>query len=436
MPTFRYVLADVFTDTPLAGNQLAVFTDAREIPEESLQRARARDEPLGDGLRLPADGRGRPREDPDLHAGSRGAVRGPSRRSARRSSSPAAPARSRSGSRPAAGSCRCCSSARARGSSSGGWSSRSRRSRPFEDTALLFEALGVEGSELPVEVYDNGLQHLFVTLGSPAEVAALKPDLGALAELGEVLGINTIAGSGTSVEDADVRPGAAASPRIRRPARRPARSRSISPATAGSPSARRSRSRRASRSAARRRSTRAWTAARSGSSGSRSAAARSSSRAASSGSRSAFRVRHLRCLTLERNGLDLRQLDGQPVPEAAAVAGEVEAVARGVQDEIGVLVRNGDGPAGGEPAARLAPGAPGVVGDDERRLRLDDGDDGRACARGGDAAAGARPAAGRRARTACRPPVRAPSPRRGRRGRARPTVSTCAITPRGPRESR
>ena len=37
MPTFRYVVADVFTDRPLAGNQLAVFTDAREIPEHLLQ---------------------------------------------------------------------------------------------------------------------------------------------------------------------------------------------------------------------------------------------------------------------------------------------------------------------------------------------------------------------------------------------------------------
>lgn len=34
---FRYVVADVFTDRPLAGNQLAVFTDARDIPEEMLQ---------------------------------------------------------------------------------------------------------------------------------------------------------------------------------------------------------------------------------------------------------------------------------------------------------------------------------------------------------------------------------------------------------------
>ena len=37
MATYRYVVADVFTDKPLEGNQLAVFTDAREIPEERLQ---------------------------------------------------------------------------------------------------------------------------------------------------------------------------------------------------------------------------------------------------------------------------------------------------------------------------------------------------------------------------------------------------------------
>ena len=37
MASFRYVFADVFTDVPFAGNQLAVFTDARGIPEEQLQ---------------------------------------------------------------------------------------------------------------------------------------------------------------------------------------------------------------------------------------------------------------------------------------------------------------------------------------------------------------------------------------------------------------
>jgi trans-2,3-dihydro-3-hydroxyanthranilate isomerase len=36
--TFRYVLVDAFTDRSLEGNALAIFTDAREIPEEMLQR--------------------------------------------------------------------------------------------------------------------------------------------------------------------------------------------------------------------------------------------------------------------------------------------------------------------------------------------------------------------------------------------------------------
>ena len=38
MGTFRYVVADVFTDTPLAGNPVAVFTDGRGLGEEQMQR--------------------------------------------------------------------------------------------------------------------------------------------------------------------------------------------------------------------------------------------------------------------------------------------------------------------------------------------------------------------------------------------------------------
>src|SRR3954451_1588510 len=34
---FRYVVADVFTDAPLTGNQLAVFTDARDLTSEDMQ---------------------------------------------------------------------------------------------------------------------------------------------------------------------------------------------------------------------------------------------------------------------------------------------------------------------------------------------------------------------------------------------------------------
>ena len=37
MRTLRYVVADVFTDTPLAGNPVAVFTDGRELASEEMQ---------------------------------------------------------------------------------------------------------------------------------------------------------------------------------------------------------------------------------------------------------------------------------------------------------------------------------------------------------------------------------------------------------------
>ena len=38
MATLRYVVADVFTDKPLTGNQLAVFTDGRDVDEELMQK--------------------------------------------------------------------------------------------------------------------------------------------------------------------------------------------------------------------------------------------------------------------------------------------------------------------------------------------------------------------------------------------------------------
>ena len=46
MPTtLRYVVADVFTDVPLAGNQLAVFTDGRGVDDE-IGRASCRERVL------------------------------------------------------------------------------------------------------------------------------------------------------------------------------------------------------------------------------------------------------------------------------------------------------------------------------------------------------------------------------------------------------
>ena len=37
MGSFRFVVADVFTDVPFAGNQLAVFTDARDLDGPTMQ---------------------------------------------------------------------------------------------------------------------------------------------------------------------------------------------------------------------------------------------------------------------------------------------------------------------------------------------------------------------------------------------------------------
>jgi trans-2,3-dihydro-3-hydroxyanthranilate isomerase len=69
---------------------------------------------------------------------------------------------------------------------------------PFDDQADLLAALGVERSELPIELYDNGLQHVYVCLRSPEDVAALKPDYKRLAERGGLVCVSTIAGSGTT----------------------------------------------------------------------------------------------------------------------------------------------------------------------------------------------------------------------------------------------
>jgi trans-2,3-dihydro-3-hydroxyanthranilate isomerase len=64
------------------------------------------------------------------------------------------------------------------------------------DPTALFRALGVPGATLPVEIYDNGPRHVFVALGSEAEVAALQPDFSALARLYPRVTTNCFAGAG------------------------------------------------------------------------------------------------------------------------------------------------------------------------------------------------------------------------------------------------
>jgi trans-2,3-dihydro-3-hydroxyanthranilate isomerase len=69
--------------------------------------------------------------------------------------------------------------------------------KAYGDEAGLLAALGVAHSELPVELYDNGMRNVYVTLGSEKEVAALRPNFAALAEAPAVLGVSCFAGSGT-----------------------------------------------------------------------------------------------------------------------------------------------------------------------------------------------------------------------------------------------
>jgi trans-2,3-dihydro-3-hydroxyanthranilate isomerase len=189
---YRYVVANVFTDAPLSGNQVAVFTDAREIPEETLQPL-AKElnlsettfiyPPRADGhvymriftpaVELPFAGHptlgtafvlGAPLQLIEIKIETgRGTI----------------PVQlEREGARIVFGR----------------MTQPLPSVAPFPRAAELLHVLGVE-SQLPVEIYDNGVPHVFVTLGSEEEVAALQPDSQRLLEFG-VVGINCFAGDG------------------------------------------------------------------------------------------------------------------------------------------------------------------------------------------------------------------------------------------------
>jgi len=190
--TFRYVVVDVFTNQALAGNQLAVFTDAREIPEAQLQRLAKEMNfsettfvypPEDDGhvkmriftpiSELPFAGH------PTL--GTAFVLAGPLQLLEIRIEclGGTVPVRvEREGARIVFG--------------------RMEQPLPtiaaFERADELQAVLGVE-SELPVEVYDNGLRHVYVALPSAEDVAALDPDQQRLGAVG-AYGVNCFAGDG------------------------------------------------------------------------------------------------------------------------------------------------------------------------------------------------------------------------------------------------
>jgi trans-2,3-dihydro-3-hydroxyanthranilate isomerase len=192
--TLRYVVADVFTDVPLAGNQLAVFTDGRGLDDETMQKL-AREMNFSETVFvLPPEAGGHARiriftpvaelpfaGHPVL--GSAFVLGAPLQLGEIRLETGAGVipvTLEREGARIIFGRMQ---------QPIPNW-------EPFAQAEELQELLGVR-SQLPVEVYDLGPHHVYLELGSEAEVAALAPDFGALGRLTHV-GVNCFAGSGTS----------------------------------------------------------------------------------------------------------------------------------------------------------------------------------------------------------------------------------------------
>jgi trans-2,3-dihydro-3-hydroxyanthranilate isomerase len=194
MRVFRYVVADVFTDEPLAGNPVAVFTDARGLETDEMQRL-ARELNLSESVFvLPAEQGGHARiriftpgiemqfaGHPTL--GTAFVLAAPMQLPEIRLETGAGivpVALERDGPKIVFGR----------------MAQPIPRWEPYVEPEALLRAVGVERSALPVEEYDNGAQHVYVALDSEDEVAGLRPNLAPLG-LPEALGVNCFAGSGT-----------------------------------------------------------------------------------------------------------------------------------------------------------------------------------------------------------------------------------------------
>jgi trans-2,3-dihydro-3-hydroxyanthranilate isomerase len=189
----RYVIADVFTASPLEGNQLAVFTDGQGLSGEQMQRT-ARELNLSETVFfLP----------PERGGDVRLRIFTPS------TELPFA-GHPVLGSAFVAGEMLGAASVRLE-TGSGIVPVELRREgeqivfgrmeqpiatwAPYPDTERLLAALGVPSSGMPIEAYLNGPRHVYVALGDEAAVAALRPDTGALADLGAI-GVSCFAGGG------------------------------------------------------------------------------------------------------------------------------------------------------------------------------------------------------------------------------------------------
>ena len=188
--SYRFVVADVFTSTPLAGNQLAVFTDARGLDDRTMQ-ALALEVGFSETvfvLPAAADGTARirifnPRHEmpfaghPTLGAALVLAAPlqlGVVRLETGVGTVPVMIERDESG--------RIVF---------GRMTQPVPRIEPVARPERVLAAVGAARSLLPVELYDNGARHL-VLLVEERELGALRPDREAIAELA-VTGVNCVA---------------------------------------------------------------------------------------------------------------------------------------------------------------------------------------------------------------------------------------------------
>ncbi|HXG77537.1 MAG TPA: PhzF family phenazine biosynthesis protein [Gaiellaceae bacterium] len=180
--TLRFVFCDVFTDRPLAGNQLAVFTDAREL-DGAVMQALAREIGFSEtAFVLPPEAGGTARVRIFTPARELPFAGHPCLGTAWVLAAPLQ--REVVVLETGAGSVRLRLERDGSGALDFGWMEQPvPRVEPHPDPEAVLRALGVERSLLPVEVYDNGPRFTTVVLGSRDEVAALRPDLHALAEL-------------------------------------------------------------------------------------------------------------------------------------------------------------------------------------------------------------------------------------------------------------
>jgi trans-2,3-dihydro-3-hydroxyanthranilate isomerase len=194
MPAFRYVIADVFTDRPLAGNGLAVFTDAREIPEDLLQPL-ARELNLSETVfvyRAEGEGHARVRIFTPVSElpfaghpvlGTAFVLAAPLQLDEIRLETGVGVvpvALERDGARIVFGR----------------MVQPIPTVRPFEAGDGLLAALGVAGSELPLELYESGVGNVYVVLPDEEAVAALAPDLGAVGRIMGTVQASCVAGGG------------------------------------------------------------------------------------------------------------------------------------------------------------------------------------------------------------------------------------------------